>query len=456
MEHDMTSAPSGALTGLPSNIEAERSVLGSILLENESLHLAIEHMRAEHFFREPHQLIFQAMCDLYAKAAPIEVVSIAEILRVEGNLEKVGGELYMSSLMESVTSTKTVEYYAKMLREKAVARELITAAQEVVAVGLSQNSDTATIMDQAEQTLMKALDDKAGNTTVSIKEGLKETLEKLNQVRNRTEGGLTGTTTGFKALDSITMGLQDTDLIVLAARPAMGKTAFSLNVALNAARSGAGVLLFSLEMGVDQLVQRLLAIESGVELTKIRGGFLGAAEWPQLAHGAQKLSELNIFIDETPAINPMEVRSRARKLYREGKLDLLIIDYLQLMSTSRRIDSREQQISEISRSLKGLAKELHIPVIALSQLNRSLENRADKRPQLSDLRESGAIEQDADIIMFVYRDEIYHPNTDQKNLAEIIIGKHRNGPTDTIKLHFDGPQTRFRTLQYGENNVPSY
>jgi len=379
-------------------------------------------------------------------------MAVVEKLRISGELEKSGGAAYLASMMESVTSTSSIEYYAKLIREKAHARELILAAQKVVAMGLGESTDTGELMDEAEKALLSALEDRSGNTTVPIKDGLKVTLDKLNEMRDRKGGdGVTGITTGFRDLDKITMGLQDTDLLILAARPAVGKTSFALNLALNAARSGKSILLFSLEMGVDQLIQRLLAVESTVELTKLRSGFLQANEWPKLAHGAQKLAELSIFIDETPAVSPLDIRSRARKLYMEGKLDMIIVDYLQLMSSSRRIDSREQQISEISRSLKGLAKELHIPVVALSQLNRSLENRQDKRPQLSDLRESGAIEQDADIIMFIYRDEIYNENTDQKGLAEIILGKHRNGPTGTVRLTFNGPQTRFDSLYHGDD-----
>lgn len=453
MDH---SSPESRIRSLPSNVEAERVVLGAIFLDPGAINMALEYLKIEDFYREPHQKIYEALCDLYSESKPLEPMATAERLRVMGELEKVGGIAYLASLTESVVSTSSVEHYSELIRDKARARRLIQAAQEVVALGMGESMDARELMDESEQLLLRSLEDRSSNTTVSIKEGLKVTMEKLNLLREQggNTGRITGITTGFSQLDKITLGFQDTDLLVLAARPAMGKTAFALNLALNAAMSGKGVLLFSLEMGVDQLIQRLLAIESRVDLSKLRGGFLAANEWPRLANGVQRLAEIPLFIDETPAISPLEVRSRARRLKLEGKLDMVVVDYLQLMSTSKRIDSREQQISDISRSLKGLAKELHIPVIALSQLNRSLESRSDKRPQLSDLRESGAIEQDADIIMFIYRDEVYNENSDQKGTAEIIIGKHRNGPTDTVRLKFFGAHTRFDNLSLEEE--PTY
>ncbi len=435
---------------MPANVDAEQAILGAIFLDPGSINLVLEHVRPQDFYRESHQHIFSAMCTLYESSQPLEPMSTAEQLSTMGCLDKVGGAAYLISLTDAVTSTSSVEHYAKVVRDKASARSLIGAAQEVVTLGLGEGLDSADLMDRAEKLLLKALEDRGTQGAVSLREGLKETLEKLNSLRDR-EDGITGITTGFERLDNLTLGFQDTDLLILAARPAMGKTAFALNLALNAARSGKHVMIFSLEMGVDQLIQRLLSVESRIELSKLRSGFLTADDWPRLANGAQRLAEYPVYIDETPAINPLELRSRARKLHLEGKLDMVVIDYLQLMSSSKRIDSREQQISEISRSLKSLAKELHIPVLALSQLNRSLENRADKRPQLSDLRESGAIEQDADIITFIYRDEVYNENTEHKGVAEIILGKHRNGPTGTIRLKFFGAYTRFDNLYEGEN-----
>jgi replicative DNA helicase len=431
----------------PASIEAERAVLGAVLLEEQTLATVLNHVKAEDFYREAHQLLFNALCSLFERSEPIDMVTVSERLKTDGALDKVGGMSYLAGLGDAVPALSAVEHYARIVREKSLTRRMIYAAAEVVKLGYDGNLAPRDYLDTSEKLVFEVLDDTSRSGMQPIKDVLKATIERVQQLYERKEG-ITGIRTGFEKFDKITLGLQASDLIILAARPAMGKTTFALNLAANAAlEGGAAVALFSLEMGSDQLVMRMLSSESRIELSKLRGGKLQGRDWDDLAHAAARLAEARIYIDETPAISPLDVRARARRLKLEGNLDLVVIDYLQLMSAGRNIASREQQISEISRSLKELAKELHVPVIALSQLNRGLESRTDKRPMLSDLRESGAIEQDADIILFIYRDEVYNPEkTEDKGIAEIIIGKHRNGPTGVVRAKFFNTFTRFENL----------
>ena len=433
----------------PANVEAERALLGAVLLDENILSNVLEHCVESDFFREGHQFIFRAVCAAYSRSEPIDPLTVSEELKKDGLLDRAGGLSYISGLVDDVPSISSVEHYAKIISTKSTIRRLIYAADEIRANGYEEDLDPVEYVDQAEKLIFDILDARQDNSTIHIRDALKMTIDKVKDLFER-KAGLTGVASGFQKLDAITNGLQGSDLIILAARPAMGKTSFAITVATNAAtQEGKAVAVFSLEMGADQLVMRMLASEARIELQKLRSGFLSDNDWPRLANAAQRLAEARIYIDETPAITPFELRSRARRLALEGPLDLIVVDYLQLMTIGRRLDSREQQISEISRSLKALAKELHIPVIALSQLNRGVEGRTDKRPLLSDLRESGAIEQDADIIMFIYRDEVYNPETEDKGVGEVIIGKHRNGPTGTVRVKFFNSFTRFDNLHEG-------
>ena len=440
-------APSEARTP-PASLEAERSILGTILLDPTAINVLLEHAKSEDFYRPAHQWIAQAMIALTQSNQPIDPITLAEQLSQDETLDKSGGITYISGLLDAVVSTTTLEHHAKLIAEKAMMRRLIYAASEIVATGYGDGIAPSEFIEEAEKSLFEVLDTQSRAGTRPIREVLKETIEKVQLLYERKEG-LTGITTGFKELDNITLGLQPSDLVILAARPAMGKTTLALNIACNAAlQSDSGVAIFSLEMSSDQLVMRLLAAESRVDLKALRSGMLSDSDWPKLANAAQRLAAAKIFIDEKPAISPLDLRARCRRLAMEGNLDLIVIDYLQLMSAGRRIDSREQQISEISRSLKALAKELHVPILALSQLNRGVESRTDKRPMLSDLRESGAIEQDADMILFIYRDEVYNQETEAQGIGEIIIGKHRNGPTGVVKTRFFKEITRFENLAH--------
>ena len=430
----------------PANLEAERAILGAILLDSGALNLVLEHVKEDDFYRESHRHIFAAILTLFERAEPFDPIAVSDELRRAGELDNVGGTVYVSSLLDAVPAMSSVEHYARMVSEKATSRRMIWAASEIVSVGYDEDLSPRDYLDHAQKLVFQVLDAGSRSEAVPLKHILKDTISHIQTLYEKREG-VTGLTTGFEKLDHLLLGLHPTDLIILAARPAMGKTTFALNLATNAALLGnAAVVVFSLEMGAEQLALRLLSSESRIELSKLRSGFLSDRDWPALANAAARLAEARLFIDETPAATALEVRAKTRRLRLEGKCDLIVIDYLQLMRGRGNTQSREQEISEISRSLKGLAKELHVPVIALSQLNRGLEQRTDKRPMMSDLRESGAIEQDADIIGFIYRDEVYHPETDDKGVGEIIISKHRNGPTGTVKLKFFNSFTRFDNL----------
>jgi replicative DNA helicase len=455
-EHNPNAAPESRLLDRtpPASLDAERAVLGAVLLDPSTLSTALEHVRKDDFFRDAHNRVFDAMCRLYERSGAIDLVTLSEELGVQGDLDRVGGTAYLATLLDAVPATTAMEHYARIVAEKALTRRMIYAAASVVEQGYTSGQTAREYLDSAERAIFEVLDNSSRHEAVPIKDALRKALERVQSLYERGQG-ITGVTSGFEKFDRITMGLQPSDLIILAARPGMGKTTFALNVACNAALvAKASVLLFSLEMGAEQLVMRLLSSEARVELSKLRGGRLDDRDWDDVANAAQRLAECSIYIDETPAISPLEVRARARRLKLENKCDLIMIDYLQLMSSSRQIQSREQQISEISRSLKELARELHVPVVALSQLNRGLESRTDKRPMMSDLRESGAIEQDADLILFIYRDEIYNPDTADKGIAEVIIGKHRNGPTGSVRVKFFNAFTRFDNLF--EDDGPSF
>jgi len=430
----------------PQNLEAETSVLGAVLLENEALNRVLEILKEDDFYRDAHRRIFSAILHLYEHSEPVDLITLSEVLKTRGHLDDLGGVEYLNSLVNAVPTAANISYYAKIIKEKAILRKLINRATEIVSLGYTNSGDVDEFIDQAERTIFEISEDRVRPSFYPIKDLIKSSFKTIEQLYEKRQL-ITGVPTGFQKLDELTSGLQPSDLIIIAGRPSMGKTAFALNIAQNAAVQAAiPAAIFSLEMSKEQLALRMLCSEAKVDAHRLRGGFLSETDWPKLTRAAGFLSEAPLFIDDTPGISALEMRAKTRRLKIEHNLGLVIVDYLQLMRGRASADSREQEISDISRSLKALAKELSIPVIALSQLNRRVEERGDKRPQLSDLRESGAIEQDADVILFLYRDEVYNKSEENKGKAEIIIGKQRNGPTDKVDLTFLDKYTRFENL----------
>jgi len=433
---------------LPQNIEAEQSVLGGVLIDNEALHRVLEIIKPEDFYRESHRKIFLAFLELYEQNQPIDLVTVSELLHKKDQLTEVGGAAYLASLVEAVPTASNITYYAKIVKEKAILRKLINCATEIINHCFTPTEEVGEILDKAEQTVFEVANERIQTAYYPLKEIIKETFQLVQSLGQR-NSHITGVPTGYIDFDRLTSGFQPADLIIIAGRPSMGKTAFALNIAANAAiRYHIPVAIFSLEMSKEQLATRMLCAEAKVDSHKVRSGFLGDHDWRLLTEAATVLSEAPIFIDDTPAISILEMRAKARRLKTEHNIGLVIVDYLQLMKGKGGKERREQEISEISRSLKSLAKELNVPVVALSQLNRRVEEREDKRPRLADLRESGAIEQDADLIVFLYRDEVYNKREDNPNrgLVELIIGKHRNGPTGMVKLAFLDKYTSFENL----------
>lgn len=432
----------------PQNIEAEQAVLGAMLIEKEAIARVTELLKGGDFYREAHRLIFEAMLDLYNRNEAVDMITVIELLKREDNLEKVGGIAYVTSLANSVPTAANVHYHAKIVEEKALLRQLIQTSTKIAALGYEGSEEVSQIVDQAEKMILEVSNRRIGGDFTPIKSIVLDAFGKIEQLYE-SRGGITGLATGFKDLDRLTSGLQKSDLILVAARPSMGKTAFTLNIASNVAiREKKAVAFFSLEMSKEQLVQRMLCAEASIDSQKLRIGELEDDDWTKLINAADRLSGAPIFIDDTAGISVLEMRSKARRLKVEHDLSLIIIDYLQLMQGSggKGGENRQQEISEISRSLKGLARELGVPVVALSQLSRSVESRQVKKPMLSDLRESGSLEQDADIVAFRYREDYYNPDTENKNITEIIVAKHRNGPVDSVQLFFHKQFTRFADL----------
>lgn len=433
----------------PQNIEAEQAVLGAMLIEREAISKVAEFLRAEDFYREAHRLIFNAMMELFNKNEAVDMITVIEYLRKNDKLEEAGGIAYVTSLANSVPTAANVLYHARIVEEKSLLRHLINTATHIATMGYEGSEEVAHIMDSAEKMILEVSARKAGGDFTPIKSIIFDAFNKIEQLY-ASKGNITGTPTGFKDLDKLTSGLQPSDLILIAARPSMGKTAFVLNITQNIGiREKKAVAFFSLEMSKEQLVQRMLCAEAAIDAQRLRIGELEPNDWTKLVAGADKLAAAPIFIDDTPGITVMEMRSKARRLKVEHDLKVIIIDYLQLMQgsgSSRGGENRQQEISEISRSLKALARELNVPVIALSQLSRSVESRQVKKPMLSDLRESGSLEQDADIVAFLYRDDYYNPDSDKKNITEVIVAKHRNGPVDTVQLFFHKQFTKFSDL----------
>jgi replicative DNA helicase len=431
----------------PYSLDAEQSVLGSMLLDKEAVAAASEVLSGEDFYSDAHKEIYEAILDIYDHGTPVDLVTLAEALRQRGSLEAVGGGTYISDLSMAVPSTANVRYYIRIVEEKAILRRLITASNDIIKESYEAAEDLDIIIDHAEKKIFEIAQKKNSRSFESIKTILLDTYAKIEEL-TKNKGKIVGVPTGFHDFDLRTSGLNKSDLILIAARPSMGKTSFAINIAQNAAvRHQIPVAIFSLEMAKDQLAQRMLSSESNIELQKIRTGDLSEQDWIKLVHAATPLSQAPIFIDDTPAVTAMEIRSKARRLKLEHNLGLIVIDYLQLMSGRGKAESRQQEVSEISRSLKALARELQVPVVALSQLSRGPESRQDHRPMLSDLRESGAIEQDADVVVFLYRDEYYNPDSEKKNIAEAIIAKQRNGPTGTVELVWLGQFTKFASLE---------
>ena len=432
----------------PHSLEAETAVLGAILLSNDALNRALEILRPADFYDARHRLIFQAMIDLTDEMSPVDRVTLAQRLKAKDQLEKIGGGVYLAGLDLAEPTAAHISHYASIVKDYSLARELIDRASKIVAQGYEPGSDIDSLLDAAEQSIFEVAEHKIKPSFYELREVVNDSFKRLEELADRKEP-ITGVASGFIDLDRLTAGFQDSDLVIIAGRPSMGKTALALNVALHAAsRSSVGVGLFSLEMSRQQLAIRMLCSEARVNASRVRTGNFLERDWPKLTEAAGVLAEAPIFIDDTPGLDILEVRAKARRLKREKEIGLVVIDYLQLMQGRGSAERREQEISEISRSLKSLAKELDLPIIALSQLNRRVEERPNKRPQLSDLRESGAIEQDADVIIFIYRDELYNdsPENPDKGTAEVIVGKQRNGPTGLTKLRFDGRFTRFDNL----------
>lgn len=431
----------------PHSMEAEQSVLGSMLLDKEAVAAASEVLKGEDFYAENHQEIFETMLEIYDQGKPVDLVTVVETLRQRGTLEGVGGSIYISDLSMAVPSTANVKYYIRIIEEKSILRRLIQASNEIIRDSYSASEDIDIIIDHAEKRIFDISQRKNSQSFEAIKTILLDTYAKMEEM-TKNKGKIIGVPTGFNDFDSRTSGLNPSDFILVAARPSMGKTSFAINMAQYAAvHHNIPVAVFSLEMSKDQLVQRMLSSEANIELQKIRTGELDEDDWIKLVQAASPLSNAPIFIDDTPGVSVMEVRSKARRLKMEHGLGLIVIDYLQLMSGRGKTENRQQEISEISRSLKALARELDVPVVTLSQLSRAPEARTDHRPMLSDLRESGAIEQDADVVVFLYRDEYYNPETEKKNIAEAIIAKQRNGPTGTVELVWLGQFTKFANYE---------
>lgn len=436
----------------PQNIEAEQAVLGAMLIDKEAIAKATEVLSADDFYREAHRVIFSAMLELYNKNEAVDMVTVTEILKRDNKLEDIGGIAYITSLANVVLTAANVNYHAEIVAEKSVLRQLVRVSTEIAAMGYEANEDVGTLLDTAESRILEISNRKKKNDFTAINDILMDSVQSIESLLQN-KGGLTGLPAGFADLDKLTSGLHPSDFIILAARPSMGKTALALNIVQNVALRAHKVIggeprsvaFFSLEMSKEQLVNRMLCAEAGIDSQRLRVGEMHDEDWTHLWDACDTMSRAKIYIDDTAGITAMDMRSRARRLKAEHGLDLIVVDYLQLMQGSGKRNNsgdRQQEVSEISRSLKALARELDVPVLALSQLSRSVESRQVKRPMLSDLRESGSLEQDADIVAFLYREDYYNPETENKH-TELIIAKHRNGPVDTVNLFFQKQFTKF-------------
>ena len=432
----------------PQNVEAEKSVLGSMLIDQEAIGAAVEVLDEMWFYDNAHRKIYKAVVDLYQARKNVDLVTLSDKLKSDGLLDQVGGVTYLSGIIDVVPTSANVEHYAHIVKEKGVLRKLIQNATSIITDSYKFTGNIEEAVDNAERLIFEIADLRQSGKTSHIKDLVKEGIEKLDRLYQRKEH-ITGIATGFTKLDKMTSGLQASDLVIVAGRPSMGKSALAVSIAEKVGiDQKQGVAIFSLEMSKEQLVQRMLCSQARVDAHKVRSGFLAPSDWPKLTAAAGKLSESKILIDDTPAISALELRAKARRLKANNQVDLIVLDYLQLMRGSAKADSRQQEISEISRSLKALARELKVPIIALSQLSRAVESRQDHRPQLSDLRESGAIEQDADLVILLMREEYYNQTEENKGQADAIIAKQRNGPVGTVKLAFIKEYVRFENLAH--------
>jgi replicative DNA helicase len=431
----------------PQNIEAEQSILGSLLIDPDAIMKVSSFLRPGDFYREAHQRIYGAVLALHERRMPADFVTVVDEMARQEQLDFIGGPAYLTSLLNMVPTSVNVEYYGHIVERTSVMRRLIAAAGEIAALAYEEREEVDEVIDQAERILFEVSQRRISKSLVPIREVIKDYYDRIEFLVEHPDETL-GVPTGFADLDRLLGGLQPSDLIIIAARPSVGKSSLATTIAGNAAlKSNSVVAIFTLEMSAEQLVQRMISSHTGIDSQRLRLGRLEDGEWVQFTRVSGTLSEAAIFIDDSPSPSPMEIRTKARRLAAEYDLDLIIVDYLQLMQAGeRRSENRVQEISYISRALKALARELNVPVLALSQLSRAVEARQDKKPQLSDLRESGSIEQDADIVMFIYRDEMYDENSERANIADIIVAKHRNGPTDTISLRFEPSLTKFADL----------
>lgn len=436
----------------PQNIDAEQSVLGAILIDREAIYKVMRILQPGDFYRESHRIIYESMLLLNESGSPVDMITLSDQLRQQGDLEKVGGVAAIAMLAEMVPTAANVEYYARIVEEKSLLRSLINLSTRIASMGYEEQEEPEKLITEAEQMIMALGNRRASQAFFTIKEILLKVFPHLEFLYNN-RGVITGVPTSFADLDQICCGFQPGDFIILAGRPSMGKTSLGLCIGYNAAlKHNIPVGVFSLEMSKEQLAQRILCAEAKVDQQRLRNGTLDEDDWLKLHETAGKLSKAPIYIDDTPGISIRQLRAKARQLKAEKGLGLIIIDYLQLLQGSRRAENRQQEISEISRSLKGLAKELQIPVLALAQLSRSVEQRPNKRPVMSDLRESGSLEQDADIVMFIYRDEYYNPESEKKGIAEVIVSKHRNGPVGSVELVFLKEYTKFVSILKNTDN----
>ena len=434
----------------PQSIDAEKSVLGSLLIAEEAIGAAIEILDETWFYEQAHRQIFRAVLELYNQRKNVDLITLSDKLKSDGTLEQIGGVSYLSFLIDLVPSAANVEHYANIVKEKGVLRRLIRNATNIIAESYESTGNVDEVVDNAERLIFEVADLKQRTQSVHIKDLVRQSIEKLDFLYQRKQH-VTGIPTGFEKIDHMTSGLQNSDLIIIAGRPSMGKSALAISMAEYVGiEQKQGVAIFSLEMSKEQLVQRMLCSQARVDAHKVRSGFLAPSDWPKLTAAAGQLSASKIFIDDTPAISVLELRAKARRLKANQGIELIILDYLQLMRSTVQSENRQQEISEISRSLKALARELSIPVIALSQLSRAVESRQDHKPQLSDLRESGAIEQDADLVVLLMREEYYNPTEENKGVADVMIAKQRNGPVGTVKLAFIKEYMRFENLAYAD------
>ena len=432
----------------PYNAVAEQSVIGSILMDRDCLASVIEYVRAEDFYDPRNKELFEAIMDLFNFDKPIDIITVAEQLRQRGTFEKIGGEIYLADIANAVSTSANVKYYAKIISDYAIRRRLIAVANDISGLAYEGSEDIQKILDISEQKVFDVSENKNMSGFVGIRDLLSQSFAHVSEIASN-PNNITGIPTGFTKLDDMISGLNKSNLILIAARPAMGKTSFALNIAHYAAmKAGAKVGIFSLEMSDEEIINRIWFSEALVPNNKIRSGNMQPNDWERLTVALSKLSSSNIYVDDTAAVSPMDMRAKCRRLMAEKGLDLVIVDHIQLMQSSRRTENRQQEITEISRSLKMLAKDLDIPVVALSQLSRASDSRTDKRPMLSDLRESGAIEQDADIVMMLYRDDYYNKDTEHPGEAEVIIAKNRSGSTGTVRLSWQGELTKFSNIDY--------